>query len=92
MNRRGSTQRNVVPKFLCSLFNLVERSESMASELRYFMWKDKADEWRWYLKAANEKKIAESGGDGYKNKKDCEHAIDLVKGSKDAPVYTLPEK
>jgi uncharacterized protein YegP (UPF0339 family) len=48
-------------------------------------YKDKAGEWRWYLRAVNGKRLADSG-EGYKNKKDCLDAIDLVKGSKDAKV------
>lgn len=35
-------------------------------------------EYRWRLKAANGKVIATSG-EGYKNKGDCQHAIDVVK-------------
>jgi len=49
------------------------------------MYQDKAEEWRWKLKAANGESIANSG-EGYKNKSDCEHGIDLVKSSADAPV------
>ena len=37
-------------------------------------------QWRWRLKADNYKTIADSG-EGYDNKKDCEHGIDLVKGT-----------
>ena len=40
--------------------------------------KDVRGEWRWSLTAANGKKIAISG-EGYKDKKDCLHAIELVK-------------
>ena len=39
----------------------------------------------WYLKLANDEKIAKSG-DGYRNKIKCKDAIDLVKGSADASV------
>lgn len=42
-------------------------------------------EWRWRLRAANHETIA--SGEGYYNKGDCLHAIDLVKGSYTAPVY-----
>ena len=42
--------------------------------------KDAKGEWRWNLTAANGKKVATSG-EGYKDKKDCLHAIDLVKKS-----------
>lgn len=53
--------------------------------MRYQMYQDAANEWRWRLRAANHEIIATSG-EGYKNKSDCRHAIDLVKGSANAPV------
>jgi uncharacterized protein YegP (UPF0339 family) len=53
------------------------------------MYKDKEALWRWNLKAANNKIIADSG-ESYKNKLDCRAGIDLVKSSKDAPVVELP--
>ena len=39
-----------------------------------------AGEWRWTLYAANNDKIADSA-ESYKNKQDCRHGIDLVKGA-----------
>lgn len=36
-------------------------------------------DWRWRLKAANHKIIA--SGQGYTNKSDCEHAINLMKAT-----------
>jgi uncharacterized protein len=56
--------------------------------MTYYMYKDADNQWRWYLKAANDRKIANSG-EGYHNKADCLAAINLVKGSKDAPVYDI---
>jgi len=48
----------------------------------YFkVYKDNAGEWRWTLIAANGRKIGDSG-EGYKNKQDCLHGIDLVKKAK----------
>ncbi|WP_375566529.1 YegP family protein [Oceaniradius stylonematis] len=52
----------------------------------YVLYKDTQYQWRWTLYAANNRKIANSG-EGYHNKADCRHAIDLVKGSGSAPVY-----
>lgn len=52
----------------------------------YYIYKDNVGQWRWFLLAANSKKIADSG-EGYWNKQDCLHGIDLVKGSYSAPVY-----
>lgn len=54
----------------------------------YYIYVDRAGEWRWYLSAANNRKIANSG-EGYHNKSDCLHAIQLVKGSATAPVRQL---
>ena len=47
--------------------------------------KDNAGEWRWNLKAVNGRIIADSG-EGYKDRADCLHGIELVKSLKDAPV------
>jgi uncharacterized protein YegP (UPF0339 family) len=44
----------------------------------WFVYKDKASEWRWNFRAPNHKKLADSG-EGYKNKSDCEAAIELIK-------------
>ena len=48
--------------------------------------KDVRGEWRWTLSAANGKKIAASG-EGYKDKKDCLHAIDLVREAGQKPSW-----
>ena len=42
------------------------------------LYKDRAGEWRWRFRANNGKIIADSG-EGYKNKQDCEHGIELIK-------------
>ncbi|WP_081602561.1 YegP family protein [Afipia felis] len=53
----------------------------------FFLYRDHANQWRWTLYAANQKKIADSG-EGYWNKADCQHGIDLVKSTNSAtPVY-----
>ncbi|MDX1961603.1 MAG: DUF1508 domain-containing protein [Pirellulales bacterium] len=54
--------------------------------MAYYMYVDKQGYWRWNLVSANNKIIADSS-EGYFNKADCEHAISLVKGSWNAPVY-----
>lgn len=51
----------------------------------YNLYVDVNGQWRWTLYAANNRKIANSG-EGYYNKADCLHAINLVKGSGPAPV------
>jgi uncharacterized protein YegP (UPF0339 family) len=54
--------------------------------MAYYVYKDVSGYWRWNLKAANNRIIADSG-ESYVNKTDCLAAIQLVKNSKDAPVY-----
>ena len=53
--------------------------------MKYETYRDAATEWRWRLRAANHQIIAVSG-EGYKNRRDCLHAIGLVKASSTAPV------
>jgi uncharacterized protein len=45
--------------------------------IAFYMYKDAQDQLRWYLEAANNRKIANSG-EGYHNEKDCLDAIWLV--------------
>ena len=56
--------------------------------MKYEIFKSSNGEWYWHLKAANHEKIAASG-EGYKNKADALHAIDLVKSSYNAPVEEI---
>ena len=51
----------------------------------YLVYQDASSEWRWQLRAANNRIVADSA-EGYHNKQDCLHAISLVKDSKNAPV------
>jgi uncharacterized protein YegP (UPF0339 family) len=53
----------------------------------YVMYKDAAGYWRWRLFATNNKIVADSG-EGYVNKTDCEHGINLCKASANATVRT----
>ena len=52
------------------------------------VYKDKAREWRWRLKGANNEIIATS--EGYKEKAGCENGIASVK--KNAPIAKIVEK
>lgn len=52
----------------------------------YIIYKDRAGEWRWFLQAANGRKIADSA-EGYINKQDCLAGIGLVKRSQNTPIY-----
>jgi uncharacterized protein YegP (UPF0339 family) len=53
--------------------------EDVASgKLKFELYKDKAMEYRWRLKAANGQIIGASS-EGYKAQRDADHAIDLIK-------------
>ena len=56
--------------------------------MRYEVYRDTANEWRWRFRAANGNIIAVSS-EGYINKSDCLSAIALVKQSQNAPVYEV---
>ena len=49
--------------------------------MKFKYYKDKAGEWRWRLIAANKSDIIADSGEGYINKSDCLHGIDLVKST-----------
>ena len=52
----------------------------------YFeIYQDASYQWRWRLKAANHEIIA--SGESYRDKRNCIHAVNLVKQSHSAPVY-----
>jgi uncharacterized protein YegP (UPF0339 family) len=53
--------------------------------MKYHVYRDKNNHWRWRLKAANGNILADSG-EGYVNKADCLAGINAVKGSAAAPV------
>lgn len=56
--------------------------------MQYHIYRDANSQWRWYLIAANNRKIANSG-EGYYNKTDCLGAISLVKGTSATPIYEV---
>jgi uncharacterized protein YegP (UPF0339 family) len=56
--------------------------------MKYQLYKDSTGQWRWKLLATNNRKIADSG-ESYVNKQDCLAAINLVKGSANAPVEAV---
>ena len=52
----------------------------------YKIWQSTHNnQWYWHLKSANHEIIAT--GEGYISKQGCLHAIALVKGSGNAPIY-----
>lgn len=56
--------------------------------MEFEVYQDKAGEWRWRLKAENNKIVADSG-EGYNSKQGCLDGIDVVKGCSDAKVVVL---
>ena len=53
----------------------------------FVLYRDTASQWRWTLYGANNRKIADSG-EGYLDKADAQHGIDLVKSThQNSPVY-----
>jgi uncharacterized protein YegP (UPF0339 family) len=54
------------------------KDEADTDKLKFETYEDKAKEFRWRCKASNGQIVA-SSSEGYKAKKDCEHAIDLIK-------------
>jgi uncharacterized protein len=52
---------------------------------KYKTYRDSSGEWRWTYYASNGEPLAVSS-EGYRNFSDCLHSIDLMKGSRDAPV------
>ena len=53
--------------------------------LIYHIYRDSTSQWRWYLTAGNNRKIATSG-EAFHNKADCVHSINLVAASNGAPI------
>ena len=59
--------------------NAIDRIKAdAATKLKFETYADVAKDIRWRLKASNGQIIATSG-QGYKDKRDCEHAIDVIK-------------
>jgi len=56
--------------------------------MAYYVYRDANGQWRWYLKSANGRKLADSG-EGYHNRQDCLTAIQLVSTTGGSPVYQL---
>ncbi|MBA2689406.1 MAG: DUF1508 domain-containing protein [Burkholderiales bacterium] len=59
--------------------------------MKFIVYKDAADEWRWRLQEANGRVTAASGA-GYRDKKDCLYGIELVKLSFGTPVEDLSQE
>jgi uncharacterized protein YegP (UPF0339 family) len=75
---------------MIALLKIIERAPEAArapikSKAYFSVYRDKQRQWRWTLRAANGRKIADSG-EGYSSKSDCLAGIELVKHSTLAPV------
>jgi uncharacterized protein YegP (UPF0339 family) len=72
--------------------NAIERiKKDAATKLTFETYEDARKEHRWRLKATNGQIIATSG-QGYKDKRDCENAIDVIKkGAEKAKVEEAAE-
>lgn len=56
--------------------------------MQFQVYKDRAGYWRWTFYAANGKKVADSA-EGYHNKEDCVHGINLIRNSVGVPIKYL---
>jgi uncharacterized protein YegP (UPF0339 family) len=72
--------------------NAIERiQKDAATKLTFDTYEDEKEEYRWRLKATNGQIIATSG-QGYKDKRDCDNAIDVIKkGAENARVEEASE-
>lgn len=67
------------------LHRISDELTDATDDLTYHVFKDAAGEWRWHLRASNGRIVADSG-QGYNDRADCLHGIELVKSSSNAPV------
>lgn len=54
--------------------------------MHFVIYRDSIGQWRWRLKAANNRVVADSA-ESYWNKADCISGITLVKAAYTAPTY-----
>lgn len=73
---------------LGTLMGGLAAQEKKAGRLRFEVYRDSGRnrEYRWRLLAGNGQTIANSA-EGYRNRRDCRHAIDIIQaGARDAQV------
>jgi uncharacterized protein len=71
--------------------SLMAQEKKGARGLTFEIYKDKSGDYRFRLKASNGQIIAQ--GQGYQNKADCTHAIEVIqKGAADAKVVEEEDK
>jgi uncharacterized protein len=74
-----------------ALCGSVASATQVKEALKFEIYKDAKGEFRWRITAGNNRIIADSG-EGYKNKEDCRHGIELIKeGAKGAEVVDRTE-
>lgn len=67
------------------------KQEAPETGLCFEVFQDTKSEWRWSLRAGNMRIIGTSG-EGYKNRRDCLHGIDLVRSSHQARLTVIKDK
>ena len=89
----GLTRRSSRPAYCGRLtlfvrFHFNQRSVEMAEVTYPCYWekKDNSGQWYWIYYAVNGKAISRSS-ESYVNRADCEHSINIMKGSSDAKVF-----
>lgn len=76
---------DAVERDLAFIENLaVQEIEATAPKVYYEYWD--AGKWYWHARAMNHEIVAQGETNGYFNKADCLHAIDLLRGSSAAEV------
>jgi uncharacterized protein YegP (UPF0339 family) len=58
-------------------------------DLRFYVYRDDRDEYRWRLIARDDQQIAISA-EGYVNRADCVYALNLVVGGSGIPIEFAP--
>jgi len=53
--------------------------------MEFHIYKDHRSQWRWCLKAANGRIIADSG-EAYSTKSNCRRAVELIAGATHIPI------
>jgi uncharacterized protein YegP (UPF0339 family) len=64
---------------------LVGENYTGEGAMKFIVYRDSRDQFRWRLEADNYKIIADSG-QGYNSKQHCMEAIELVQSSRDAEI------
>ncbi|MGU3539205.1 YegP family protein [Methylobacterium sp. A54F] len=59
--------------------------------MRFELYRDASGHWRWRLRTQNGNVVADSG-EGYARREDCEHGIEIVKGSAAAATVDMTTK